>query len=379
MPPFHAAASERTARLGVALLLALAVACRREDPRIRDLTRRAEQAEAAARELRQAWADQQRRFLRAGFGAQAPDAATLVLSPEQKRFLEDRINRERDSSRQALLKEVLVQDARIAGLRAEVARLQEGLPHPDRVRVHESHYGLALRFLRSRGLSGPEARRLLSRAPLMDKLAPGFEVYHFHTEGAYGTWVGQGAAAVSPADLNAEGREEAEEARDDAREQSRRSRRELAELARQKRAVEAEIDAVRSEYGHLLAGRAALGAETEAQAARLNALHHRIGLRKDLEAAGIIEVPFFGPPRAGRAWRDELFQDHLDLRAAQRLTLRAADLGLRRIGRVILVPGSLQAGEHYRLVFGPGRRSAVLEILVPERFRNTKVVVALSE
>lgn len=363
----------------MALALILTAACRREDPRIRDLTRQAEQAEGAARELRQAWADQQRRFLRAGFGDQAPDAATLTLSPEQKRFLEDRINRERGSSRQALLKEILAQDGRIAGLRTELARLREGLPSPDLVRVHESHYGLALRFLRGRGLPEPEARRLLSKAPLMDKLAPGFEVYHFHTEGAYGTWVGQGTAAISPADLNAAGREEVEAARGTAREHARATRHELAELARQKRAVEAEIDAVRSEYGHLLAGRAALGAETEAQAARLNALHHRIGLRKDLEAAGIIEVPFFGPPRAGRAWRDELFQDHLDLRAGQRLTLRAADLGLQRIGRVILVPGSLQEGEHYRMVFGPGRRSAALEILTPERFRNTKVVVALSE
>lgn len=363
----------------MALALILTTACRREDPRIRDLTRQAEQAEGAARELRQAWAEQQRRFLRAGFGAQAPDAATLVLSPEQKRFLEARINRERDSSRQALFQEILAQDARIAGLRAELARLREGLPSPDLVRVHESHHGLALRFLRSRGLAEDEARRLLSRTPLLEKLAPGFEVYHFHAEGAYGTWVGQGMAAVSPADLNAEAREEVEKARTTARERARRTRHELADLARQKRAVEAEIEAVRSEYGHLLAGRAALGAETEAQAARLNALHHRIGLRKDLEAAGIIEVPFFGPPRAGRAWRDEVFQDHLDLRADQRLTLRAADLGLRRIGRVNLVPGSLQEGEHYRLEFGPGRRTATLEILVPERFRNTKVVVALSE
>lgn len=379
MPPFPGAVSERRLRIGVALALILAAACRREDPRIRDLTRQAEQAEGAARELRQAWAEQQRRFLRAGFGAQAPDAATLVLSPEQKRFLEDRINRERDSSRQALLREILLQDARIAVLRAHLARLREGLPSPDLVRVHESHYGVALRFLRGRGLTDDEARRLLSRAPLLDKLAPGFEVYHFLADGAYGTWVGQGTAAVSPADLNAEGLAQAEEARNTAQERARETRHELAELARQKRAVEAEIEAVRSEYGHLLAGRAALGVETEAQAARLNALHYRIGLRKDLEVAGIIEIPFFGPPRAGRAWRNDAFTDHLDLRTERRLTLRSADLGLRRIGRVILIPGSLQEGEHYRLVFGPDRRAATVEILAPERFRNAKVAIALSE
>lgn len=379
MPRFPAAPSEAGGLAALALLVALQGGCRREDPRIRDLTRQAERAETAAQELRRAWADQQRKFLRAGLGSRRPDDATLVLTPEQKHFLEDRINREKDSSRQALLREILAQDVRIAGLRAEVARLREGLPRPDLVRVHESHHGLALRFLRSRGVPEAEARRLLSRTPLLDKLAPGFEVYHFHGHGSYGTWVGQGTAAVSPADLNAGLRAAVEKARDDAQDQARRTRREVAELARQKRAVEAEIAEVRSEYGHLLAGRAALSVETEAQAARLNALHHRVGLRKELEAAGIIEVPFFGPPRAGRAWSDGLFRDHLDLRERRSLTVRAADHGLPRIGRVVVVPGSLLEGEHYRLDFGSGRRTVTLEILAPERFRNTKLALALSE
>lgn len=381
MPPSADAASERTRRarrvLGAALLVAT-LACRREDPRIRDLTRQAEQAETAAQALRQTWADQQRRFFRAGLGTRAPDAATLVLTSEQKRFLENLVNRERDLSRRGLVREILAQDARIATLQSEANRLREGLPAPDLVGVHESHYGLALRFLRGRGLDDADARRLLARTPLLDKLAPGFEVFHFYSEGAYSTWVGQGTAALSPRELNGVEREQLREARAEAQDQTRRAHTELAELARQKRAVEAEIEAVRSEYGQLLAGHAALGAETGTQAIRLNALHYHVGLRADLEAAGIIEVPLFGPPLAGRSWRDDIFRNHLDLRTDRRLVLQASHHGLERLGRVLVVPGSLIEGEHYHLFFPPDRRTATLEVLTPERFRNAKVVLALS-
>lgn len=363
----------------LALLVASLASCRREDPHIRDLTRKAAQADEAAQRLREAWRAQHARFLAAGAQDQAPDAATLVLTDDQRRVLEARVNRERGTSRRSLLQEILDKDHEIAGLRAELDRLRADLPSPDVARLHESHYGLAMRFLRTRGLTESEARERVSRASLHGKLAPGFEVYHFYSEGAYGTWVAQGMATVSPTELNRQAQEQLTDERQAAQGRVERFQRELAALERQKRAIDAEIADVQDERARLLAGRVALQADLDARALRLNALHYLVGVRADLEREGIIQVPLLGPARAGRAWRDALFTRRLDLREATTLTLRAGDLGLARMSRIHVVPGSYVRDEHYRLTLSPDRQAATVEFLALDRFRNDKVVFAVSE
>ncbi len=54
----------------------------------------------------------------------------------------------------------------------------------------------------------------------MDKLAPGFEVYHFYNNGVYGSWVAQGKAAITPTELQAEEKAKIEGERDAANEKS---------------------------------------------------------------------------------------------------------------------------------------------------------------
>ncbi len=363
--------------LTVVSLLAVGAACRREDPHIRELTRKAAMSDAAARELREAWEEQQRQFLRAGPGVIHPGSGVMVLTSEQREALEDRVRREKNLSRRALFQEILEKDQEIGVLNARLNALKADLPRPDAVEPNDSHYGLAMRFLRGQGVSDEQARRLVSRASILGKLVPGFEVYHFYANGSYGTWVAQGRAAVSPAELNRQEQVRLEGERNAAVAQSARFRHKLRDLEQRKQQLEEEVARIQAERTELLEGRARLEAASAKHAAQLNAVHYVVGSRDALEKTGIIDVPFFGKARAGRNWSSQAFTQHLDLRCAMTLTIRAADLGLKRIGKVIVVPGSYVKGQDYRLSMDAGRQTAVVELLAADRFKNDMVVFAV--
>ncbi|WP_306589657.1 hypothetical protein [Geothrix sp. 21YS21S-4] len=355
------------------------LACRREDPQIRELTERAAQADEASRQLRQAWSDQLRRFATLGVRQARPDASLLLLSDDQKRALEARVRSEKDNSRRALIRETLEKDQELRGLRDRLAGLQTGLPEPEVVQRNDSHYGMAMRFLQGRGCSMEEARRLLSRVPISAKLAPGFEVYHFYLHGAYASWVAQGTAPFTPQDLGRGDVDQIESQRDKEVGRGARLQKELAALADQKKRIEEEMTAIRQERAGLLQNRGELEAANARQLAKLNALHYAVGVRSVLEKEGVIETPFFDKDRSGRNWRDRVFTRHLDLRTGHTIQIEAAELGLKRISKVNVVPGSYLPDEHYRLSFGPDRQTVTVELLAPSRFKNDKVVFAVVE
>ena len=124
-------------------LLMLGLACKREDPRIRELTERAAQADEASQELRQAWSEQLQRLSRAGVKDLPPGFVLMHFSEEQKVALEARIREERNVSRQGLLKELLEKDRDLVGLGDRLALMKAELPAPDLVQSNDSHYGLA--------------------------------------------------------------------------------------------------------------------------------------------------------------------------------------------------------------------------------------------
>lgn len=369
-------------RMTLAVPLALAMTfpgCKREDPEIVALTKKATHVDEASRQLRQAWRAQYARLNLLGVKPLPAEPLQVVLSPEQKRVLEARLKVERDISRQALIREALAQDAEIRTLTEQLERLKTELPDPEIVSRNESHYGLALRFLRRQGRTEGEAKAILSRASLYDRIAPGFEIYHFFKHGAYSAWVAQGAAAFSPQDLARPDWEILESRRDERLDENARLKRELQRLKGQKLDTEQEIDALKTEHRHLADGAAGLQEDNASQLARLNSLHYLVGVRDALRENGIIETPLFDKDRSGRFWRDKLFTQSLDLRQSRTLQFRAQDFGLKRIGRVVVVPGSYLRDEHYRLTLSPDGQLASVELLSLERFRNDKVVFALVE
>jgi ABC-type phosphate transport system auxiliary subunit len=242
--------------LGLAILAALlaAPACRRtgEDKEIHDLSQKAAELDKLSQQVNTTGAEQVRKLKEAGVNDVRPSAATLQLTDEQKQALEERIKAEKNSSYQALLQEVIDKDNEIKDLNGKIARLRAVLPRPDVARENDSHYGLAMRFLRRKGVPEEKARELISRVLIMDKLAPGFEVYHFYNNGVYGTWVSQGRAPVSPTELQAEAKAKVEGERDEAKERAQKLQEELADLNAQKEKITADIESLRTEKENMV-------------------------------------------------------------------------------------------------------------------------------
>ena len=359
--------------------LVLTTACKREDPQIRELTQKANEADRAGQQLAQAGTEQQKKLAQAGVNDVKPNAETLLLTDDQKKALEERIRNEKNSSYQALLQEVLDKDKEIKDLNTKLAKLRADLPKPDLAKPNDSHYGMALRFLKKKGVSEENAKKLVSRVAILDKLAPGFEVYHFYANGTYGTWVAQGKAKISPSDLMRQEREKIEGERDTAVAQSDKLQVEVLDLESQKKKIEEEITGLRSERTNLLEERTKLQADNAGQLSKLNYLHYVVGTRDELKASGVIEIPVFAKDRAGKNWRDEVFTQSLDLRSGKTIVIKAGELGLKRIGKVNVVPGSYLKDEHYRLTISEDKQSATVELIAVSRFRNDKVVFAVTD
>ena len=365
--------------LMAASLLMVSTACKREDPQIRELTQKAAEADKANQQLNQAGSEQQKKLAQAGVNDIKPNAETLQLTDEQKKALEERIKNEKNSSYQALLQEVLDKDKEIKDLNGKLAKLKADLPKPDLAKPNDSHYGMAMRFLKKKGVPEAEAKKLVSRVAILDKLAPGFEVYHFYANGTYGTWVSQGKAKITPNDLMRQEKEKIEGERDEAVAANEKLQEEVVDLEGQKKKIEEEIAGLRSERSNLIDERAKLQSDNAAQVSKLNSLHYVIGTRDKLKADGIIEIPVFAKDRAGKNWRDEVFTQSLDLRSAKSIVIKASDLGLKKIGKVNVVPGSYIKDEHYKLTISEDKMTATIELVTVSRFKNDKVVFAVTD
>ena len=365
--------------LMAASILMVSTACKREDPQIRELTQKAAEADKTSQQLNQAGTDQDKKLAQAGVNDIKPNAETLQLTDEQKKALEERIKNEKNSSYQALLQEVLDKDKEIKDLNSKLTKLKAELPRPDVAKPNDSHYGMALRFLKRKGVSDADAKRLVSRVAILEKLAPGFEVYHFYANGTYGTWVSQGKAKISPNDLMRQEREKVEGERDEAVAQNDKLQEEVLDLESQKKKITEEIAGLQTERGNLIEERIKLQADNAGQLAKLNSLHYVVGKRDTLKTEGVIEIPIFAKDRAGKNWRDEVFTESLDLRSGKTITIKAADLGLKKIAKVNVVPGSYLKDEHYKLTISEDKQTATIELITVNRFKNDKVVFAVTD
>jgi hypothetical protein len=362
-------------------MLVLSPACKKsgQDKEITNLQEKAAELDKLSQQANVAGSDQNRKLKEAGVNDVRPNTETMQLTEEQKKALEERIKNEKNSSYQALLQEVLDKDKEIKELNGKISKLRAVLPKPDIARANDSHYGMAMRFLKRKGVPEEKAKKLISRVLIMDKLAPGFEVYHFYNNGVYGTWVSQGKAAISPTALQAEEKAKIEGERDTAVAQGEKLQEELADLNAQKEKVAAELAALQTEKANMIKELEGMAATNEAQKAKLNSLHYVVGERKGLEKRGIIVVPIFARDRAGSNWNDGVFNRSLDLRSHDTITLTAAEAGVAHIGKISVVPGSLEKDKHYTVVISPDKTTATIKLLAKDRFKNEKVVFAVAD
>ena len=364
-----------------ACLLLLAPACGRMagDRDVKEQVQKAEEVDKLNQQIHAAGTAESRKLAQAGLASVAPDPQTLQLTPEQKAALEARVKNEKNSSYQALLQEILDKDKEIASLNGRIAQIRSSLPRPEIAKADDRHFDLAMGFLKRKGLSEEKAKVLVGRVLIMDRLAPGFEVYHFYSHGVYGTWVAQGRAGQSPTQLQAAMKAQIEGERDLATLKAKELLASCVDLQAEKEKLTADIEALKAERATMTDNLKALTVSSQTQASLLNSVHYKVGARKDLVREGVIVVPVFARDRAGANWSDSVFNSTADLRAADSITLTAAEAGLARISKVDVVPGSLVKDKHYTLEFNPDRTTATVRFLAKDRFRNEKVVFALAD
>jgi uncharacterized coiled-coil DUF342 family protein len=367
--------------VAVALLI-LGPACKRgsEEPKeMRDVAEKVGELDKLSQKANTAGAEQSEKLKAAGVNDIRPDTQTMQLTEEQKQKLEERVKSEKDSSYRALLQEVIDKDKEITDLNDQIAKLKAILPKPDMARSGDNHYSMALKFLRKKGIAEDKAKSLINKVNILEKLAPGFEVYHFYSNGVYGTWVSQGHAKVSPNDLVRQEREKIEGERDTAVAENEKLQEDVNDLMTEKNRLTGEIDGLRTERTKLIGDMNELTAITETQKAKLNSMHYVVGNRNKLKSDGIIVIPVFAKDRAGSNWSDKVFDKSIDLRSNDSLSFTAADAGLKQISKVSVVPGSLEKDKHYSLTIAPDKQSVSVKLLVKDRFVNEKVVFAVVE
>jgi hypothetical protein len=374
------------------LPLALTVGCDKkaeqaDTAKAEDLVRKVAEAEKAEGQAKQAAQAQGQALAQAGVQPAAPAAPgspatqAVQLTDSQRALLEKRVKEEKDNGTAALLQEILDRDKQIKELEGRVARLKADLPKPQVASEKDNHFTMAVRFLKAKGLSEDKAKTLAAKANLMEELQPGWQVYHQYFNGTYLTTVTQGSASISPSEFVKGQRIALERERDDTRAIAHGLADEVDQLVAQRVKIEEEISALRTEKNTLQSQVGELQTLSGAQKAKLNSMHYLVGARKQLEQDGIIVVPVFTKDRMGPKATVAKFDKDLLLEgnANPEVVIKASDLGVKKISKVSVVPGSLEKDKHYSIAYAEDKSSATVKILDPERLKNDRVVFAVAD
>jgi hypothetical protein len=308
----------------------------------------------------------------------------LSLTPEQRQLLQDRLNKEQDSSYKAVLQEVLDKDQEIKDLRKEIDSLREQLPKPVVVKQGDNHYDLAMRYLvDQKGLNAKEAQKLIERVNLLDYLVPGFEVWLFYDGGTFGTFVTQGTADQSPNQIKRyyktklinernTTRQEASQLKDDVNELETRK----AELTTQLTELEQAKTELTNQVQNLDSRNKKLSTQNTEKERRLNSVFYHVDNYKSLVTKKVVGRFLFGRPQL-KNFNAVTFDKSLDLRQSDSITITAADAGIKQIHSIYVMPRSFVKDKDYKIDLAPDKSTAVVYIVNPGKFQMSKVLFAI--
>ncbi len=371
----------RISTLMAAAVLSLVLACGQQDTQVKDMAQKAEQAQGVQQQVQTAGQQQQQQLAAAGAKDVKPNPETMQLTADQKALLEARLKAEKGTGTGDLLQAILDKDKEIGELNQKLGGLRALLPKPVMAKEGDNHYAMAMAFLRKRGVNEEKAKDLIAKTNILEKLEPGWEVYHFYVNGKYGTSVSQGHAPISPTEFIQQAKVKTEGERDEAIKKGQDLAKQLDSLNIEKQRVEADIVALRQEKTGLLDQVASLNTLSEKQKAKLNSMHYLVGQQAKLEQDGVVVIPFFSKNRMGPNAKSLRFDKDLMLDGPSEpvVLIKAADMGVAKIGKVSVVPGSLIKDQHYTISYAADHSTATIKILDPDRVRDDRVAFAISE
>ena len=306
-------------------------------------------------------------------GKKFPIGLIFNLGKKEMQVLEEYIRNEKNISIKELLKVLVKKEDEIRELQEEHKTLNEQ-HKPHLVKKGENHYQIAIEYLLfQRGLDKAEAKKLLDKALFFDPLTPGFKIWSFYDGKEYSSFVTQGEASISPAELERRKKREIEKLIDEERLKAREREDEL------KKATKKFNAAQRKKQNQLEAAKKRtkqIEEQKRQMEQQLNSLYYLVDTEKNLRDSGIIAGGFLKRKKL-KVMNPMDFKNSIDLRVSKTININAGLLGLKKIKKVMLFPKHYKKGVDFKIDIGQDKQEANIIILKEEKFKRQSLIISV--
>jgi hypothetical protein len=306
-------------------------------------------------------------------GKKFPISEIFNIGKKEREVLEKYIRKEKNISIKDLLKTLVKKEDEIRELQEEQKTINEQ-HKPHVVKPGENHYQIAIEYLLfQRGLDKSEAKKLLDKAVFFDPLTPGFKVWSFYDGKEYSSFVTQGEASISPAELERRKKEEIQKLIEEERFKALEREKELkkateafkaAQLKKQK-----ELEAAKEKTRQI-------EEQKRKMERQLNSLYYLVDTEKNLIDSEIIAGGFLKRKKL-KAMNPTDFKNSIDLRVSKTININAGLLGIRKIKKVLLFPKHYTNGVDFKIDIGQDKQEANVVILKEEKFKKQYLVISV--
>jgi hypothetical protein len=306
-------------------------------------------------------------------GKKFPIGEIFNISKKEREVLEEYIRNEKNISIKDLLKTLVKKDDEIQELQEEHKTLTDQ-HKPHLVKKGENHYQIAIEYLLfQRGIDKDEAKKLLNKALFFDPLTPGFKVWSFYDGKEYSSFITQGEASISPAELERRKKGEIEKLIEEERLKALEREDEL------KKATE-EFNAAQLKKQNELNAAKKRNRQIEEQKRQmeqqLNSLYYLVDTEKNLIDSGIIAGGFLKRKKI-KTMNPMDFKNSIDLRLSKTININAGLLGLKKIKKIMLFPKHYTNGVDLKIDIGKDKQEANVVILKEEKFKKQCLVISV--
>lgn len=306
-------------------------------------------------------------------GKKFPINEVFNIGEEEMVVLGEYIKNEKNISIKDLLKTLVKKEDEIRELREEQKTINEQ-HKPHVVKKGENHYQIAIEYLLfQRGLNKDEAKKLLNKALFFDPLTPGFKVWSFYDGKEYSSFVTQGEASISPAELERRKKIEIEKIIEEERLKARESEDELKKATKEFRAAQlkkqSELEAAKKRNRQI-------EEQKKNMERQLNSLYYLADTEKNLRDSDIIAGGFLKRKKL-KTMNPKDFKNSIDLRESKTININAGVLGLKKIRKVMLFPKHYTAGVDFKIDIDQDRQEANIVILKEEKFKKQSLIISV--
>jgi len=306
-------------------------------------------------------------------GKKFPISEIFNIGNKEREVLEGYIKKEKNISIKDLLKALVKKEDEIRELQEEQKTLNEQ-HKPHVVKKGENHYQIAIEYLLfQRGLGKSEAKKLLDKAVFFDPLTPGFKVWSFYDGKEYSSFVTQGEASISPAELERRKKKEIEKLIEEERLKALKREDDLKKATKEFKAAQLkkqkELEAAKERNKKI-------EEQKRQMEKQINSLYYVVDTEKNLIDSEIIAGGFLKRKKL-KTMNPTDFKNSIDLRVSKTININAGLLGIRKIKKVLLFPKHYTNGIDFKIDIGQDKQEANVVILKEEKFKKQYLVISV--